>query len=653
MNWQIQRFTGAGRMAAITLFSLGIWLGFENPDALAQGSFNQPGGISYNADGTILLHWTGPGTLESAPTLAGPWTTVTGGATYTGSATETVSDGAAFFRLNTGTRTGVILPAPTIPPLPPIVSATIQRLATPTPVGDTVLAVTFQQQPGVPVSASNFFELNGQIYMLRDDGVYPDTNAGDGVYTAIVPVDTNDLAAWNNHVDYVAANGNLMQPVFTGRIITSSNMLTKFNLTNFIVLHLPITLLPFPCSLGASDLYNWRKTIMIEDLSVVSDPVRTFDPCGPTGTPMGPWTFGFLMSNMCNQAVTGINPSDFVMTWLRNWEFDQSVNSDIVPNRSNAIVTQVINNWLGPTGTNLNLANAPFRLLAIVNRLDLRSHNFPYDNAGELRFVFGVIDPSNPCSPSPLPFTVILEYGVPLQGCSAIKGWANQWAALNSIPFGPTYNAALEAITDQITMANSDPTKPPNFSAINQIRANDMLTSPWDLREFIISPTGYLVEHTVKNTPAGILNDTPIVTTYCTDPTNVANILVDNFTVPVVYSSVPFLGAHAPIMPPGIIWNGSPPFSIPPPQRIHFSLNTCNGCHGGETLTAFTHISPRPPGAVAALSAFLTGETVVDPGGSGITNRYSDLARRVADLDMVVNKPCVCLSLLRPMTMPH
>jgi hypothetical protein len=55
----------------------------------------------------------------------------------------------------------------------------------------------------------------------------------------------------------------------------------------------------------------------------------------------------------------------------------------------------------------------------------------------------------------------------------------------------------------------------------------------------------------------------------------------------------------------------------------------------------------------AALSTFLTGEFVLDPGGSGITNHYSDLARRVADLDMVVNKPCVCLSLLRPMTMPH
>jgi hypothetical protein len=44
---------------------------------------------------------------------------------------------------------------------------------------------------------------------------------------------------------------------------------------------------------------------------------------------------------------------------------------------------------------------------------------------------------------------------------------------------------------------------------------------------------------------------------------------------------------------------------------------------------------------------------VPDPGGSPLTSVYADLARRVADLDMVVHKPCVCLSLQRPITTPH
>lgn len=619
--------------------------------AQTQSSFNSPGGLHYNSNGTLTLQWTGPGTLESSPSLYGPWQEVTTGSpTYIGNATVPVSGNTGFFRLHEGARVGGVLPAPIIPPLPAIQSATIQRLAAPTSAGDTLLQVIFQQQPGVPPSLSNFFVLDDQVYLLRDDGVYPDPTANDGIYSTIVPLNTNDLVAWNNHVDEVAATGNLTEPVFTGRIVTSSNQLTKFDITNFIVAHAPIPLLPFPCSLGASDFYNTGKTLMITNITVVGDPVRTWDPCGGVGTQMGPWTFGFLMSNMCNQPVSGINPSDFVMTWLRNWEFDQTINFDTVPQRSNQIVSQVINGWLSGSGTNLNLATAPFRLLAIVNRIDLRSHAFPYDNAGECRFVFGAVDPSNPCS-APLPFTVIFEYGVPLKGCTGIKSWANQWAALNSIPFGPSYNAALEAITDQVTMAGADPTKP-NFSALNQLRSNDELTFTWDLREFIINSSGFLVENTVKNTPAGALNITPIITTFCNDPTYTANILADNFTVPLVYASTPFLGAHA-LAPPGTFWNGSPAFSIPPPTRIHFSLNTCNGCHTGETATAFTHVNPRGPGVPSTLSAFLGGENVLDPGGSGITNRYSDLQRRVADLDMVVHKPCLCLSLQRPITMPH
>jgi hypothetical protein len=619
----------------------------------AQTMFNPPLGWNYNSNGTLNLSWSGPGTLQAAPTLAGPWTAVQNNVTYAGSATQTVTGGMGFFRVLNGNRTSNVLPAPTIPPLPPIASATIQRLAAPTTNGDTILEVVFQQPVGAaPLSLSNFFTIDDQVYMLRDDGVYPDAVANDGTYTAIIPLDTNDLVAWNNHVDAVQAIDSSPQPVFTSRAITGSNVLTKFDLSAFLTLT-KITLLPFPCSLGASDFYDWRKTILINDVSVVGDPARTFDICGGAGTPMGPWTFGFLMSNMCNQAATGINPVDFTRAWLMNWESDQIVNFDDVPNRSNAIVTQVINSWIAASGggTNLNLAIAPFRLLAIVNRLDLRSHTFPYDNAGECRFVFGALDSSSPCST--LPFTVIFEYGVPISGCTGIKGWANQWAALNTMPFGPAYNAALEAITDQVTLANSNPSKLPNMSAINQIRSNDKLIGDWDLREFVLASTGYLVENTVKNSPAGILNNTPLVTTYGNDPAHFPNILLDNDVVPLFYMGGPFLGAHA-VATPGLTWDGFPPGSIVDPNvRIHLSLNTCNGCHAGETLTGFTHVDPRVPGVASVLSGFLTGITVPDPKLTGITNRYSDLARRVADLDMVVHKPCVCLSLLRPITMPH
>ena len=37
----------------------------------------------------------------------------------------------------------------------------------------------------------------------------------------------------------------------------------------------------------------------------------------------------------------------------------------------------------------------------------------------------------------------------------------------------------------------------------------------------------------------------------------------------------------------------------------HFSLNTCNGCHCGETGTEFYHIAPRRAGEESKLSKFL------------------------------------------------
>lgn len=612
--------------------------------------------LHLNPNGTLSLNWSSPGQLEFAPTVTGPWAAAQSGVSYSGAATQSMTGNSAFFRLSSGDRTGPPTVVPVIPQLPPIASATIQRLVTPTAAGDTLLEVVFQQTAGSNSSSaiprSNLFSVDDKVYMLRDDGVYPDAVPDDGVQTAIVSLSTTELAAWNTHVDEASAAGQLTQPVFTGRMVTGTNILTKFDLTAF-ALFAKIPLLPFPCSLGSATAYDWRKSIMVIDPSVVEDPIRTFDPC-IGGTQFGNWTFGYLMSNICNQAVTGIDPQDFVRSWLRNWEFDQNVNFDNIPNRSNSIVSLVISNWpkiSTSTGTKLDLGRAPFRLLAIVNRLDLRSHAFPYDNSGECRFVFGVLDPTNPCST--LPFTVIFEYGVPLKGCRGIKSWANQWAALNALPLpSAAFNAALQAITDQVTAPNSDASHLPNLSALNQIRANDLLIPTWDLREFTIGATGFLLEHTVKNSPADHWNNTPLITAYCNDATHQPNILLDSDTVPINYLGSPFLGGHS-LAPAGLVWDGNPPGGMPPAVRIHFSLNTCNGCHAGETLTPFTHVSPRLPGAASTLSGFLTGIVVADPKGSGLVSKYDDLHRRVADLDMVIRKPCLCLSLVRPIVTPH
>ncbi|HWF18035.1 MAG TPA: hypothetical protein VG754_02150, partial [Verrucomicrobiae bacterium] len=126
-NQQIKQIIPAGiRTAFVGLFFV-LWF---CADVLAQdeSSFNTPGGVHYNADGTLSLQWTGPGTLESAPGLAGPWTAVSSGSSYAGNATVPASGTAGFFRLHSGSRIGAVFPAPVIPALPAVQSATIQRL---------------------------------------------------------------------------------------------------------------------------------------------------------------------------------------------------------------------------------------------------------------------------------------------------------------------------------------------------------------------------------------------------------------------------------------------------------------------------------------------------------------------------------------------
>ena len=102
-----------------------------------------------------------------------------------------------------------------------------------------------------------------------------------------------------------------------------------------------------------------RRELAIRDVSVVDDPVRT----GPGGA----WTFGKLMENM---APTPADAPAMVEAMLSSFLTQQTVNSFPLPPRSG--VQQVLDSMRGPDGK-LDLSRPAFRLLAIVNRIDLRS----------------------------------------------------------------------------------------------------------------------------------------------------------------------------------------------------------------------------------------------------------------------------------------
>lgn len=444
------------------------------------------------------------------------------------------------------------------------------------------------------------------------------------------------------------------------------------------------------------------KSLLITDLSVVEDPSRTFDVCSGRGTRLGPWTFGRLMIDMCNEPVTGIAPGDFTRRWLRSWQTDQVINFDTVTNRNPEVLAQVISQWEAASGgpdKPLDLAIAPFRLLAIVNRVDLRGNPGyggttqqdpcnPSCVGGEARFVFGLIpnafangngngtgsgtgtggygggDPGNTNNCDAAQFTVIFEYCVPKTTCGEIKDWGLSWYNLARIPFGPAFNAELQKLTDQFATAGADPSRRPNLSALNQLRVNELLRDPWDMREWRLfasdSDAGWLRQVTAKQTPDFNHNFTPIIAEYAA--MNAAAILSETHVVPLEWRTpgkprVPFLGGNAPMPTDKFFWDGPAPVasSIPTPIRHKFSLNTCNGCHAGETATPFTHVFPRRAGEEARLSDFLTGANMpkLDPADGVTPHFFADLKRREDDLLRLITEPCFFQLFHVPKQFPH
>ena len=107
------------------------------------------------------------------------------------------------------------------------------------------------------------------------------------------------------------------------------------------------------------------KELMITDLSVVND--------ARASGPNGPWSFGGLMEAMAPK------PEDagrFVKAWLKTWQTSTLINGFPLEARPD-IEKVIVAPWMQRDGANsfeswqVNFANAPFRLLAIVYRPDL------------------------------------------------------------------------------------------------------------------------------------------------------------------------------------------------------------------------------------------------------------------------------------------
>jgi hypothetical protein len=347
-----------------------------------------------------------------------------------------------------------------------------------------------------------------------------------------------------------------------------------------------------------------RRELAIRDVSVVDDPVRT----GPGGA----WTFGKLMENM---APTPADAPAMVEGMLRSFLSQQTVNSFTLPPRAGA--QRVLDSMRGPNGQ-LDLSRPAFRLLAIVNRIDL--HDVTASTAGEGRFVFGFAPFGQP-----LQATLILEYNIPAGSQADIVDLAKAWHALRALPFpSEEYNAALQAVTERFTARNAAPGRT-NGSALGQIRTNDFfaLSFAWEFREFHLDATsGMLVPAPVAQTPDRSFNSSARLGRFVL--ANEPVIFTDKHVVPLTFEDAPFQGGN----------NDASDFftwqvpGVSPETRHRFARNTCNGCHTfSETGGAEFQIRPRFPGQESSLSGFLLGANVTDfP--AGVIRHFNELGRR-------------------------
>jgi Concanavalin A-like lectin/glucanases superfamily len=364
------------------------------------------------------------------------------------------------------------------------------------------------------------------------------------------------------------------------------------------------------------------RELMITALSVVDDPVRTvFD--GASSDPRnGAWTFKRLMENMAPSAADAPAMVEAVMT---SFTTPQTVNGFTVQARP-GMQAQILSSWPRTPDGQLDLAQPPLQLQAIVNRFDLR--NLANGDAGEGRFVFAFVAPGN----VPLQATLIMEYKLPAATDQDVLDWANSFHALGALAAGEDYNAALQAITDRFTGRGARPSHQ-NGSAINAVRTNEIAFAGnglWEMRQFgLATATGRLAPVTVDLTPDRSFDGGATLASYIN--ANQAEIIAETHTVPAVFNGQPFEA--------GAIFNDLSTWIVPgvdPSARHHFALNTCNGCHSAqETNTIFLQISPRFPGSEATLSGFLTGTTVSDP-VTGQSRTFNDLGRRKLDLAGIV-----------------
>jgi hypothetical protein len=302
---------------------------------------------------------------------------------------------------------------------------------------------------------------------------------------------------------------------------------------------------------AGEDVDPWKELVVV-DSSVVLD--------GRASSAInGAWSFRQLMERL--------GSGDLTETWLRTYR-QTSLNGFSLQDRRG--VEELLASWPRRDNYYLDLAQAPFRLLAVVSRLDL-----PTSANGEARLIYGLYDP---VTGAPGKMTVGFEYRLPSLGTANDRAeWARRWHALGKLPFGETYNAALQRLTDVFAQAGS----------LSQVRANEQQFGEfWQLRQWVLDGGALRLVDTPQ-TPDQSLNGSARLSQFILD--NAAALRAGTAVIPADLRGGAALEIGA--------WVFKEEPRIDEPLRHAFARQTCNGCHAQETnsMQGFFHVSPFKP----------------------------------------------------------
>lgn len=576
------------------------------------------------------------------------------------------------------------------PPVP--LEFRVQKLRTPLANGSNMILRIRYEDPGYTLpSELDIYQSSGSMTAFHDDGIAPDIVSGDRIYSAYITENINAFVGRVTNLEStLTSKGQYIQ--FYGHLGEMVTNIPHFNITAFN------NFVETPLSAGLLNGTNCdhdllkQNSLFITDLSVVEDKARTYNLKTGQGNKYGVWTFGTLMKNIAHTTAPNGN-RDFLKAWVKQWTVPQLVNGETVAPRTD-VFSFLIEPWLqkannsasihpdssnwetywNATNEDSLLVYAPFRLMAIVNRQDLRGNSGyakSLNNAGETRFIFTLVAPDGMgATPKGFPIkhadqdvtfpdqglgfvdwegmNVIFEYKNVQNNPAAVKAFAQRWANLSDYPLpanpanpNTQLNDSLEQITNTVTVNG--------YATLGRIRTNEKLfyrtdhtvnswaLSDWELRQFELNTSGganRLEMKPMTNTPVGTAN--AMLLTGMTNlnlngaPTGLfigdqqqSDSLINwaftalikqtvyhgTHSIPATYASgMPFLAGSAHITAEyvhylNLMWGTVVPnYSytnlstvdnpVEKQMRRQLSLNTCQGCHAGETKTMFTQMRP-------------------------------------------------------------